>query len=198
MWTHSSYCTSNTSLLRKPRHLNVWSPQDNHQLFNSASFIVRQIFSVVCDWLTEWTPPNMYVMPCFIQLTSIINPFRSYLAETDTDRNHKTAMEIIFLYSRLEANQFEISFCIVRTLHGRLQMAVTGKQNLSKFQRCQLSDRCQKLRQQEVYWYACCRTSFLQLHKFVSSLFSIYTHTYHMLSLLFMLIIPIPVSKACK
>jgi len=75
----------------------------------------------------------MCVMPYFIQLNSIINPFRSHLAEIDTNRNHKTAMEIIFLYSRLEANKFEISFCIVRTLHARLQMAVTGKQSFQSF-----------------------------------------------------------------
>jgi hypothetical protein len=71
----------------------------------------------------------MPVMPCFIQLTSIINPFRSSLAETDIDRNHKTALEIIPLYSRLEANKFEISFCIVSTLHERLQMEDTAKQS---------------------------------------------------------------------
>lgn len=172
---HSSYCTSNTSLLRKPRHLNVWSPQDNHQLFHSVSFIVRQVSSVFCDWLTEWTPPNMCVMPCFIQLTSIIKSFRSYLAETDTDRNQKTALEIIFLYSRLDTNKFEISFCVVWTLHERIQMEVTGKQSFQSFQHCQLSDRRKKVRQQQFYWYVCCITSFLQLHEVVSFLFSIHT-----------------------
>jgi len=138
----------------------------------------------------------MCVMPCFIELTSVINPFRSYLAETDTDRNHRTAMEIILLYSRLEANKFEISFCIVRTLHGRLQIEVTGKQSFRSFKLSTLSQMSKSKTTRGLL--ICVSHNFFFTTPRVCFFFILNTHTYHMLSLLFMLIILIPVSKACK
>jgi hypothetical protein len=120
----------------------------------------------------------MCVMPCFIQLTSIINPFMSYLAETDTNRNHKTAMEIIFLYSRLQANKFEISFCIVRTLHGKLQMEVTGKQIFQSFNVVNSQTNVKNKTTRGLLLCVLHNFFFLQLHEFVPFFFSAHTHTH--------------------